>query len=34
MYVVEMALYGMTYLPSFMNIATGDQAILSFVTEI
>jgi hypothetical protein len=30
MYAVEMASYGMIYLPSFMNIGTGVQAILRF----
>jgi hypothetical protein len=30
MYAVEMASSGMIYLPSFMKIATGDQAILRF----
>jgi hypothetical protein len=30
MYAVEMALYGMIYLRSFMKIGAGVQAILSF----
>jgi hypothetical protein len=30
MYAVEMASYGMIYLPSFMNIGTDVQAILRF----
>jgi hypothetical protein len=31
---VEMASYSMTYIPSFMNIGAGVQAILSFASEI
>jgi hypothetical protein len=30
MYAVEMALCGMIYLPSFMKIGTGIQAVLRF----